>query len=210
MLYRAKSRGKNRYVMYNPDIHGQIVDGVLKEESKVVQDTTPQDKMKMMLGALEGFFGAFEKAVYDILIDILAAYEIDEGYIFLNNLSKSYYGYRRTENTVLSDQNTVSRIVENVADISYVKETSFDKLFNSNGVLVIDLPEMQLKNTEETKRIFTEKGIRHAFFYKMKGFDQNGYLVLYNTRDLSRKFPQQDITDFTYLGKMMEIALKTR
>lgn len=210
MLYRAKSRGKNRYVMYNPDIHGQIVDGVLKEESKAVQDTTPQDKMKMMLGALEGFFGAFEKAVYDILIDILAAYEIDEGYIFLNNLSKSYYGYRRTENTVLSDQNTVSRIVENVADISYVKETSFDKLFNSNGVLVIDLPEMQLKNTEETKRIFTEKGIRHAFFYKMKGFDQNGYLVLYNTRDLSRKFPQQDITDFTYLGKMMEIALKTR
>ncbi len=210
MLYRAKNRGKNRYVMYNPDIHGKIVEGELKEENKIVQDTTPLDKMKMMLGALEGFFGEFEKAAYDILMDILAAYELDEGYIFLNDLSKSYYGYRRTENTLLSDQNSVSRIVENAVSISYVTDPEFDKLFNSNGVLVIDLPDMQLKNTEKAKDIFADKGIRHAFFYKMKGEKINGYLVLYNTRDLSRKFPQQDITDFTYLGKMMEIALKTR
>ena len=31
-----------------------------------------------------------------------------------------------------------------------------------------------------------------------------------NTNELSRKFPQPDITDFTYLGKMIEIALKSR
>ena len=54
MLYRAKNRGKNRYVMYNPDIHGKIVDGMLKEENKVVQDTSPQDKMKLMLNCIEG------------------------------------------------------------------------------------------------------------------------------------------------------------
>ena len=210
MLYRAKNRGKNRYVMYNPDIHGKIVEGVLKEENKVVQDTTPQDRMKLMLSAFEGFFGKDQKSIDGILMETLAAFELDEGYIFKDDLSKSIVGFRRTENTVLDDQNSVSRVIENEADIRYVTEPAFDKLFNSNGVMVVDSPEIHLAQTEEAKNVFTEKGIKHAFFYKMSGDGLRGYVVLYNTRDLSRKFPQQDVTDFTYLGKMIEIALKSR
>ena len=210
MLYRAKNRGKNRYVMYNPDIHGQIIDGVLKEENRIVHDTTPQDRMKLMLGAMEGLFGEYQRIISDVLRDVLATYELDEGYIFLSDLSKSYYGFRRTEDTVLSDQNNVSRIVENVADISYVTTPDFDKLFNSNGVLVLDTPETQLSGVKHIQKIFIDKGISHAFFYKMNIDGNRGYVVFYNTRLLSRKFPQQDVTDFTYLGKMIEIALKSR
>ncbi len=210
MLYRAKNRGKNRYVMYNPDIHGKIIDGVLLEENKVVQDTPPQDKMKMMLGAMEGLFGDEQKTVEGILMDMLATYELDEGYIFINDLKKSYFGYRRTENTPLLGENSMGRIVESSLDIKYVTEPEFDKLFNSNGVLVIDSPEKMLSNTVAAKEVFSTKGIKHAFFYKLKNKGSEGYFVLYNTRDLSRKFPQSDITDFTYLGKMIEIALKTR
>lgn len=210
MLYRAKNRGKNRYVMYNPDIHGKVIDGVLLEENKVIQDTPPQDKMKMMLGAMDGLFSNEQKTVYDILMDILATYELDEGYIFIGDLSKSYFGFRRTENTVLCSQNSMGRIVENSVSIKYVTDPEFDKLFNSNGVLVIDSPEKLLIKTDEAREAFDEKGIKHAFFYKLSGEEPNGYLVLYNTRNLSRKFPQSDITDFTYLGKMIEIALKSR
>ena len=210
MLYRAKNRGKNRYVMYTPDIHGKIVDGVLKEENKIVLDTEPLDKMKMMLNTIEGLFGQHEKTIYDILMDFLSTYELDEGYVFVKDLTKSYVGFRRTEDTLLADQNTVSRMIENSVDVRYVLEPEFDKLFNSNGVLVIDSPEAILKKTKEAQSVFAAKGIRHAFFYKLKIKNENGYLVFYNTRELSRKFPQPDITDFTYLGKMMEIALKTR
>ncbi|MCR5557557.1 MAG: GGDEF domain-containing protein [Butyrivibrio sp.] len=210
MLYRAKNRGKNRYVMYNPDIHGKIVEGVLKEENRVVQDTTPQDRMKLMLSAIDGFFGENKNSIDNILMETLAAFELDEGYIFRNNLSKSISGFRRTENTVLDDQNSVSRVVENDADIRYVTEPAFDKLFNSNGVMVVDSPEIQLAKTEEAKNVFSDKGIKHAFFYKMSSGDQLGYVVFYNTRDLSRKFPQQYVTDFTYLGKMIDIALNSR
>ena len=210
MLYRAKNRGKNRYVMYNPDIHGKIVDGILKEENRVVTDTTPQDRMKLMLCAMDGLFGEGERPVHEILMEALAAYELDEGYIFIDNLHESRFGFRRTENTVLESQNSVSRVVENIADIRYVSEPQFDDQFNSNGVFVIDSPEIQLALTDEAKNVFSGKGIKHAFFYKMELEGQLGYLVFYNTRDLSRKFPQQDITDFTYLGKMIEIALKSR
>ncbi len=210
MLYRAKNRGKNRYVMYNPDIHGMIIDGVLKEENRIIQDTTPQDRMKMMLGTMDGLFGEYEKIISDVLQDILATYELDEGYIFTTDLSKSYYGFRRTEDTVLCDQNSVSRIIENVADISYVTSPDFDKLFNSNGALVIDSPEFELSGVKNVQKFFLDKGIRHAFFYKMGDDSNKGYVVFYNTRQLSRKFAQQDVTDFTYLGKMIEIALKSR
>ncbi len=210
MLYRAKNRGKNRYVMYNPDIHGKIVDGVLLEENRVVQNTPPQDKMKMMLGTIEGLFGEKAVSIEKVLMDLLATYELDEGYLFLNNLGKSYFGFRRTENTVLCDQNSMGRIIENQASISYVTDSEFQKMFNSNRILVLDSPEKELSNTVEPKEVFSSKGIKHAFYYKLADNDSNGYLVLYNTRNLSRKFPQNDITDFTYLGKMIEIALKSR
>ena len=196
--------------MYNPDIHGMIIDGVLKEENRIIQDTTPQDRMKMMLGTMDGLFGEYEKIISDVLQDILATYELDEGYIFTTDLSKSYYGFRRTEDTVLYDQNSVSRIVENVADISFVTSPDFDKLFNSNGALVIDSPEFELSGVKNVQKFFLDKGIRHAFFYKMGDDSPKGYVVFYNTRQVSRKFAQQDVTDFTYLGKMIEIALKSR
>ena len=210
MLYRAKNRGKNRYVMYNPDIHGEIVDGILKEENRVVLNTMPQDRMKLMLGALDGFFGDSDTSVDDILMETIAAFELDEGYVFTNDLSESYIGYKRTEDTILTGQNRMSKVVEHTADISYVNDPCFDKLFNSNGVVVIDSPEIQLSATEEAKKAFSEKGIKHAFFYKIRSEGLQGYVAFYNTRDLSRKFPQQDVTDFTYLGKMIEIALRSR
>ena len=210
MLYRAKNRGKNRYVMYNPDIHGQIVDGRYKEENKTVQDAAPIDKTKLVLDAIDGFLGYKELPVSELLVKIIATYELDYVHVFYGDITKSFSGYKRLESTEVAENRGVKRIVEVTADLSFVKDSDFDALFNANGVFVADSPESQLKDCPRADRFFASNEIRHAFVYKMNSVEYGGYVFFYNTNELSRKFSQSDITDFTYLSKMIEVALKSR
>ena len=210
MLYRAKNRGKNRYVMYNPDIHGKIVDGQYKEENKTVQDATPIDKTKLVLDTIEGFLGNKEMPISEQLMKVIATYELDYVYVFYGDITNSFSGYKRLESTEVAENRGIKRIVEVTTDISFVKDSEFDTLFNANGVLVVDSPEKQLKDSLRADKFFASNDIRHAFIYKMKSVEYGGYVFFYNTHELSRKFPQQDVTDFTYLSKMIEVALKSR
>ena len=210
MLYRAKSKGKNRYVMYNPDIHGVIEDGLLMEVDKTVQEATTLDKTKLVLNTLEGFFGIDDVPVSAQLARILATYDLDEAYIFYRDINKSFAGFKRLEHTKLAEEKGVRRVVDVSTHITYSMEEEFIKLFDANGTLVIDTPKKTLKNCPETLKYFEEKGIKHAFYYKMQNAALDGFLLLFNTNELARKFSQPDVTDFTYLGKMIEIALKSR
>lgn len=210
MLYRAKNRGKNRYVMYTPEIHGKVIDGTLNEEdNKVVNSASPRDKTRLVLETIDGFFGTMGKAISEEMAKIAATYELDEVYVFYKDLRKSVYGYKRLENY---DQHgeKLSKIMEAESDISYVTEPGFEAKFNANGVFVVDTPQNQLRLTTQPRLFFEIHGIKHAFIYKMKDSPYEGYIALYNTRELSRKYSQPDITDFTYLSKMIETALKTR
>lgn len=210
MLYRAKNRGKNRYVMYTPEIHGMIVNGVLEEEdNKAVNSTSLLDKTKLVLETIDGFFGTMGEAISEELVKIAAAYELDEVYVFYKGLDRSVYGYRRLEETEHHGKK-ISKIIESYSDLKYVLESGFENRFNSNGVYVVDTPQVQLRDTQIPRAFFEKHGIKHAFLYKMQDAACDGYIALYNTRELSRKYPQPDITDFTYLAKMIEIALKTR
>ena len=210
MLYRAKNRGKNRYVMYTPEIHGIVVNGTLKEEdNKAVNSASPRDKTKLVLETIDGFFGTMGEAISEEMAKIAATYELDEVYLFYKDLRKSVYGYKRLENIDLHGVK-LSKIMEAESEISYVQESGFEQKFNGNGVFVVDVPQTQLHMSTKAREFFEEHGIKHAFIYKMQDMPCEGYIAFYNTRDLSRKYPQPDITDFTYLSKMIEIALKSR
>ena len=209
MLYRAKNRGKNRYVMYNPEVHGPIIDGELDTIGGIVGYAKPQDKTKLVLGFLDGFFGFGNKTIVTSFMQLIATYEIDEGYIFFKNVKESYIGFKRRTDTGNENDQKLGMIEEHVSGLAYATDRAFDEKFDDNGVFVVDTPENQLRSTSALE-FFRDNGIKHAFFYKMNEKYQMGYMALYNTRNNSRKMPQSDIADFTYLGKMIEIALNSR
>jgi diguanylate cyclase (GGDEF)-like protein len=210
MLYRAKSRGKNRYVIYTPEIHGTVVDGVLREGEKITWNAHPQDKTKLVLETIDGFFGHMNEAVPSEVSKILATYNLDEAYVFYKDLNRAFCGNKKLEDNSLPGGETVRRIVDSQSDIQYIEESGFDEKFSSDGVLVIDRPQQQLSDTPGALDFYNEHGIKHAFIFKMDLKDFPGYVAFYNTNELSRKFPQADVADFTYLSKMIEIALKSR
>ena len=188
MLYRAKSRGKNRYVMYNPDIHGKIVDGLYKEENKTIKDAAPVDKIRLVIDTIEDLLEG-EGSVSEQLPKIIATYELDHVYVFYGDVSNSFCGFKMLESTEATTEKGVKRIVEVTADISFVKDEDFDQHFDCNGVFVIDSPEKQLGSGTRADSYFASHDIKHAFIYKMKDGFNGGYVFFYNTNELSRKFP---------------------
>ncbi len=210
MLYRAKNRGKNRYVIYNPDIHGKIVNGELNESTVEVSNTTAVDKTKLVLESIEGLFLTNNEAIATLLKKITATFELDQTYIFYKDVKKSYNGFKRISDSGNATDKKVYKTIDVVSEIEYALEPEFEVHFNSNGVFVIDTPQNQLSGTKAALQFFDVQGIKHAFIYKMQNVPSRGYIALYNTRDLSRKFASQDITDLTYLAKMIEVALKRR
>ncbi len=208
MLYRAKNRGKNRYVIYNPDIHGKIVDGELNVVN--YSKAAAVDKTCLVLDSINGLFGDMHEAIPTLLTKIAATYDLDEVYIYYKDLSRCVHGFKRVADSGGAVEKNILKVINSDLDISYVTEVGFDNYFNSNGVFVVDTPQKQLINTLEPIRFFNEHGIRHAFLYKMQNVKTLGYVAMYNTREISRKFPQPDITDLTYLSKMMETAIKIR
>ncbi len=210
MLYRAKNRGKNRYVIFNPDIHGKIINGELNESTVTINKATAVNKTKLVLESLEGLFDTNNEAIPTLLMKISATYELDEVYLFYEELKTSRYGFRRIADSGDATDKQIYKIVDSVSELNYAREADFDIKFNSNGVLVLDTPQNQLAKTIEPLKFFVDHDIRHAFIYKMQSTVYPGYIALYNTRELSRKMSQPDITDLTYLSKMIEIAIKTR
>ena len=210
MLYRAKNRGKNRYVIYNPDIHGKIVNGELDESTVMINSATAIDKTKLVLDSMEGLFFNHNEAIPTLLMKISATYDLDEIYIFYKDVKKSIYGFKRVSDSGNATETNILKIADSVSSIEYIRDPEMQNNFNANGILVLDTPQTQLRLLKEPLKFFTEHGIRHAFLFKMLNSPCEGYIAAYNTRELTRKFPQPDITDMTYLGKMIEIALKTR
>ena len=210
MLYRAKNRGKNRYVIYNPEIHGKIVDGELDENTATINRATAVDKTRLVMESLEGLFDTMNEAIPSLLGKIAATYDLDEAYIFYKDLSKSIHGLKRVADSGTSTEVNVLKTKDASSDILYVTVPGFDSMFNANGIFVIDTPGVQLSKYTMALRFFEEHDIKHAFIYRMQNTVYEGYIALYNTRQLTRKFPQPDITDLTYLSKMIEIAIKTR
>ena len=210
MLYRAKNRGKNRYVIYNPDIHGQIVNGELVESGIIFNKATAHDKTKLVLESIEGLFCTRNEAIPPLLMKIAATYELDEVYMYHSSLDSSYYGFKRIADSGNATEKNEFKIIESNKEAKYFDEAGFNAGFNSNGVYVIDIPKSQFAECPQALKFYEENGIKHAFLYRMQNLPFNGILAFYNTRELSRKLPQQDITDLTYLSKMIEIALKTR
>lgn len=210
MLQRAKSRGKNRYVIYNPDIHGKIINGELDESLMEMNSDASADKVKLVLDSLEGLFCTMNEAITSLLKKIVATYGFDEAYVFYKDLGKSFYGYKRIGETSESGDKKIFKIADSASGFLYVVEPGFESRFDSYGVLLIDDPLSALESTKEPLRFFKENGYNRAFLYKMQSVPYEGFVAFYNRAGILKKLSEQDVKDLTYLCKMMEIAIKIR
>ncbi len=206
MLYRAKDKGKNRYIIYTPEIHGDVLnsgDGVAPGEVKV--RNAGYDRHQLMYQLLEKFVAHAAWSIEVALINTGNTFDLDGISVFNQEFSKSFCAYERIRKE--EGHKDEWRLVTD--SMPFGADPDFLALFNRFHVLQVDNAEA-LKHCEPLRRYLEEKEILHGMIYHMTTEGREGFVLFYSKGSRSSKLSVSDEKDLSYIGRMVEIALGER
>lgn len=201
MLYRAKQKGKNRYIIYTKEVHGDVLRG---ETEAVIQNSTAtrQDKEDLVLKFLV-YMAKQTNIPFDMLLtDIGVTFALDEirliygeeGKTLLENFWSAEGAPRPSEPDM----------------ISFVHEENFGHLYREHDMAVIDKLDLIEQLCPQTCKYMTEHGIKTALVYKMDYRHHEGYIAYYKRSDMSRKWSDSDLANLSYISKILELIINDR
>lgn len=201
MLYYAKEKGKNRYIIYTPEIHGDVLhEGVVK---KTAHGPKIVNKIALTMRIMEGFYKNASKTAYQIMLrEVIEAYQLVEVDIFYGELNHCFIGQRVLEDGY-EQVNSTSSLGD--ASIEYVLKDDFSNHFDSNGIAVIDgLLEINELYPAAYDYMIEHKYTR-AIICRME--DEHGYVVYYSNVPGARKAADLDVTNLAYIAKVIELSI---
>lgn len=200
MLYRAKQKGKNRYIIYEPVVHGDV----LSEGAPVaspISAVQKKNKQYLIMHTMEYLTNQTTASLNTILQDTGNTFELDEIYLF----------YGKSQKMVMeSSWSADGEAAASEALIEYIKEENFAHLYNEHGIAVIDKVELIKQVCPQTYDHLTKQGVKVALIYKMNFKVHEGYIAYYKKSDISRKWSESDIANLTYISKIIELILNDK
>lgn len=200
MLYRAKQKGKNRYIVYAPEVHGDV----LSEGEPV---STPgsvgkrQDKEDLVLKMLE-YVAQQANRPFDMLLqDIGSTFGLDEIHLFYGDAGKVL---------LESFWNVDGREKPGSSLTDYVHEENFVHLYRDHNMAVIDKLDLIEQLCPRTHLYMMARGVKVALIYKMDCKQHEGYISYCKMSDISRKWSDSDMANLTYISKMIELIINDR
>lgn len=200
MLYRAKQKGKNRYIVYARDVHGDVLSETesLNVPNNVIQR---QDKEDLVLKMLE-YVAQQTNRPFDMLLrDIGSTFGLDEIHLFYGDekkvLLESYWNAEGGEMPTESFAN-------------YVHEENFVHLYREHDMAVIDKLDLIEQLCPQLHKYLMAHGVKVALIYKMNCKKHQGYIAYCKMSDMSRKWSDSDMANLTYISKVIELLINDR
>lgn len=200
MLYRAKQKGKNRYVIYEHAVHGDVLSEGAPVSSPI---STGQKKNKqyLVLKMLECLAHQSKTPFKMMLQDIGNAFELDEIYLFYGDVQKLLLeSYWRADEKAAPTESFVD----------YVNEESFTHLYNEHNMAVIDKISLIKQFCPQVYAYLDKHDVKVALIYKMNSQNHDGYIAYYKKSDISRKWSESDIANLTYISKTIELIFNDK
>ena len=196
MLYIAKNKGKNRYVIYTPDLHGTSLSP--EEKSEADKKSEPEALRNDRAGVMQRLVNEF--LIRKIIPYSEALKEI--GYCLdLDEIMMVY------ENMKLSSFWDHDGFVDDFKDRSYLNlEPGFLDGFDKDNIFIVN----GIFNLEEKApvlgTVLSGRGIESALFYKMsKNGTMFGYLM-FAKKSRRQMWSEYDKTMLATAGKIIEIS----
>ena len=193
MLYRAKQKGRNRYIIYNTDIHGDVLANDEKLSLNNKNDINGLSKDEFMLRFFEEFRSEKTLSLNDALELESKVFKLDEILIYKEKLDKPKYGYSRGKNN-------------SIRDGGFINEEEFKRYFNGNGVAVIQHANNFRDVCQPTYDFMTLCDYESMIVYR--GKSDNFYVVYGKCDKKARKWEETDVSYLNFLGALMEMEIK--
>ncbi len=199
MLYRAKSKGRDRYIIYTPSVHGDVLseDGV-KTSSRELVDNNARTELIMQL--MDSLLVKRDISLDSAVERILTTYNLDGFYILRQNDTISHYGKKALDN---GD----GRIFENaVLDITCVLPEDYHQAFDTYPIRILNMYDLQKENHPNLATFMAHNNYRVLLVYHMTTVPDGGYLIFASNATSSCRFAETDFADLSYFSRMLEIG----
>ena len=197
MLYIAKSKGKNRYVIFVPEIHGAILNPDQKTTEDILQKVQG-DRNGVMQQLVEQFLVRRVMTFEQMIALVGQCFNLDE--IVLVSGER----FANSSVNIWNREEYRSSIQDSVYSSP---EPGFLDGFDDNNTLVIHaISSLESKSAVLYNKL-KESGVESVFFYKFsKTSKYNGYMVF---AKVSRRqmWSEEDKVLLALVGKIVEMAI---
>ena len=193
MLYTAKKRGKNRYIIYTPEIHDapKVVDN--SEWNKQVE-ALREDKLGVMHRLVEEFLIRRVVTLENEFRELAACFELD--------MIKMVYD--EGASTAILNQDGFSHEADEYTYFDY--EPAFLEGFDQNNMFEVKgLYDIEI-TMPELKKFLEAQGVESALFYRIiKSSKMFGY-IMFAKKSRRRLWAEYEKTMLGVVGKAIELT----
>lgn len=187
MLYLAKEKGKDRYIIFLPDLHGDYLKGkgMPKEEAYIFYKYKKIGVINKIINSyrLEG-----KKSLQEAANKVMLAFSLD-----------SIFVYQKT------GQNWKRRVIAGkdiCEDNEYLNNRAYIADFTEDGIEVIDNIHFFERRAKETVDAFLKMGINQAVQIIAKEHGEHDLIVSFNRNRQMSKWSEMDIMYLAVLGNI--------
>lgn len=198
VLYLAKEKGKNRYIIYNPELHGKM-DG--SEEEKSTFDGGEDvnvDKTRLMQEIVEIYLMKQHGPTYHVLSKIGSAFQLYE---------ILFYSERRQTAFIWKE----GQINYHVPEEDYFPVTEeFLQLFGNRHEKVVDGYYDLEGHCSEIQELLKRKNIPAVIFTQLTNAGKPCGYIMFAKGKNGRKWSEYDVTYLSTVGKILDMGDEKR
>lgn len=196
MLYLAKEKGKNRYIIYTPALHKRLVgDGAEQSESSASKDFT-NDKIGVMQKLVDNYLILHSCTNEIMFSEIGEAFELNEILMVYEDFTTAF---QWTPNGVQSD----------IGKIVYFKpKDDFGTLFNKDNLLVLDGLYKLDGRCPDVEKCLKKKDVNSAIFYRINRADKfSGYVMFAKSASRRQSWSEFEIMALSITAKVFDVSM---
>lgn len=187
MLYLAKEKGKNRYIIYHEDIHREYVYGMGRIVDLTEKVFYRYHKMDVVNTIIREYREATDKRRQELLEMIVVAFDLDTIILYDQKLGTKYilYGEQR-----MSEDNG-----------SYLKEDNYIPGFREDGLFAIDNINFFEVKAPALYKVYSKYGITQAVQYIIGGnIKKNNNIISFARFKQNKKWAEMDMNFLAVIG----------
>lgn len=196
MLYLSKNKGRNRYIIYTPELHEGYIKNVQPDNVVAALPQDGEDRIFIMQQMLEEYLIQHTMKNETLFSQIGTNFEMDEIMLLYE---KESVGFSWTKEGISSDIRTMEWLKT---------DDEFYECFNEEGLFLVHGMYVLEENLPEKKEVFEAHQIRAAMFYQLKRNGERDGLVMFARREQRGKWSEYEIMTFATIAKVFELAVR--
>ena len=193
MLYLAKSKGKNRYIIYTPELH----DSQLEPVGSVPKNVTnlSADKIGIMHRLVDKYLIRHTYNNAKIFSEIGEAFGLNEILMIYEDFTVAF-------------QWTPEGIFSDIGKIAHFKyDETFASLFNSDNLLVLDGLYKLDGKCPEIEDCLNQKGVKSALFYRIDRVGKFSGYVMFAKKTQRQMWSEYEILALSTAAKVFDVSM---